>query len=133
MKILKNIFYSFYQVTKSEKIDTDPEYRAVLLMTLTILQTFYGIQSIAYLFGYNFSFGLDTKYEIGGIVCIILLILYFVIIYKNKYLEIIKLYETENTEKKLKRKRVTIIYIVISAIVLILSLFLMAKKNRGEF
>ncbi len=59
-------------------------------------------------------------------------ILYSLLVYKGKYLEILKKYDEEPKEAKIKGRILIILYLIGSVGLLVFSFYLMMKKNRGE-
>lgn len=108
------------------------EYYAIFLMAMTFGLNLYSVISISYLFGYKIDLGLDTGLKIGVCFFVLILILYFIFLYKKKYLEIVNTYEAESPQDKTKGKFIIIGYLILSFLLLIASMYLMAKKNRGE-
>jgi uncharacterized membrane protein len=112
--------------------DLVAEYYAIFLLTMTFGLNLYSIISFSYLFGYNIDLGLDTGLTIGVSFFILTFIQYFIFLNNKKYLELVKTYETETHEDKIKGRLIIIGYLILSFLLLIISMYLMAKKNRGE-
>ncbi|MBX9732716.1 MAG: hypothetical protein GTN67_00500 [Hydrotalea flava] len=132
MKLLSYLFYRLYQLMISVGNGLVAEYYAIFLMAMTLGLNVYSIISISYLFGYKIDLGLDTGLKIGMCFFVLVLILYFTFLHKKKYLEIVKTYEGENPQDKTKGRLIIIGYLILSFLLLITSMYLMAKKNRGE-
>lgn len=132
MKLLSYLFYRLYQLMISVGNGLVAEYYAIFLMAMTFGLNLYSIISISYLFGYKIDLGLDTGLKIGICFFALTLILYFTFLHKKKYLEIVKTYEAENPQDKTKGRLIIIGYLILSFLLLITSMYLMAKKNIGE-
>jgi hypothetical protein len=132
MKLLRYLFCRLYQLMLSVGNDLVAEYYAIFLLTMTFGLNLYSIISFSYLFGYNIDLGLDTGLTIGVSFFILTFIQYFIFLNNKKYLELVKTYETETHEDKIKGRLIIIGYLILSFLLLIISMYLMAKKNRGE-
>jgi len=108
------------------------EYYAIFLMTMTIMLNFYTISSIVYLVSPQIDLGLSSIIQIVIVAAVLTIIFYFSFVYKKRYLEIAKSYEMESDKNKSAGKLAAISYIILSFLLLFFSVYLMAKKNRGE-
>jgi hypothetical protein len=75
---------------------------------------------------------LDTGIKIGVAYFLLTAMLYFAFVYKKKFLEIAKYYESEPSKKRNRGKIFAISYIIFSFLLMISCFYLMIKKNKGE-
>jgi membrane protease YdiL (CAAX protease family) len=108
------------------------EYYAIFLMAMTIILNLFALSSIVHLINPELDIGTISTTQIVIAAVILTIIFYFSFVYKKKYLEISKVYEEE--PEKLKKIGIFLVigYLIFSFVLLIICLFLMTKKNRGE-
>lgn len=132
MKLLRYLYFRLYQLMIAIGNKEVPEFAALFLMAMTLVLNFYSIISISYLFGLKIDLGLDTGLKIGSCFLGLILVLYFSFVHKEKFLEIAKVYRDESAHNKTKGSFIIVGYIILSFLLLITSMYLMAKQNRGE-
>lgn len=133
MKVLKYLFYQIYQLMVRVGNGDVAEFAAVILMSMMLLLNINTIIAYVYVFtGNKISISNNSKALILSEVIFTTILLYLLLAWKGKYLKILKEYEGESRREKLKGRVYIICYIVFSIGFLLLSFFLMIKKNTGE-
>lgn len=132
MKILRYSFYRFYQLMNKVGNGDVAEYSAILLMSLL---AFGNIISLLLLLDIIVNIKVDIS-QSPKLISIMLLfgliiLFYFLLVRKDKHLEIAKEYEHETSKKKIMGYVLTISYILMSIGLLMLCFYLMMQKNRG--
>lgn len=133
MKFFNQFFFRFYQLMISVGNGAIATQAAILFMTLTIWVNIYSIFNLIYVF---LNYRIDISFNSKPIIILqtfsITFILYFLFIYKNKYIAISKSFENESKKDRSFGFRVLLFYIILSYLLIIFSFFLMIKRNRGE-
>ena len=132
MRILRSSFYRFYQLMNSVGNGDVAEYFAIILISVLIGLNTFTLFSIVYLVA-GASIDISRAPRLFSIFLFLGLLIFFynAFVRKNRYIEIVKEYEHETSQKKTRGTVLAISYILISIGLLILCFYLMMQKNRG--
>ena len=133
MKILKYLFYRFNQLMIVVGNGDIAQFASIGLMSMMFFLNVITLIGFVHIFtGVHINVNNNSKtisvIEVFGLV----IILYFLLLWKEKYLNTLKKYEGESKKDKIKGMIIIINYIIISIGALLFSFYLMIKKNRGE-
>lgn len=132
MRILRYIFYRFYQFMNSVGNGDVAEYYALILMSLLIYSNIISIISGIYIVsGIKIDIGQGSKIVTGLLFFGLLILFYFLFLRKSKHLEIVNEYGQETTKKRIIGNAFIIAYILISIGLLMICFYLMIQKNKG--
>ncbi len=127
MKILKILFYTFYSWLH-KRSDT-AKYQSVFAICII---TFINIISIPVLIKFIFSVEIFILPEISKLYLALFFIAYYLVyyrllLYKNKYISIIKEFKNESRNETRKRNSIVFVYIILSHILLFAPWYILAK------
>ena len=133
-KKYKYLFYKFYKFFERINGKNDlPEYTAMLAVGFLLFLNLIAIYTIVDLYYPLLGFPDISRFNFfiyGGIPYV--LILYFTLIYKEKYKKIVKEFNGENEKQRKKGSRNVFLYILLSLTLTILSLTLLVLRKQGK-
>jgi len=112
--------------------DDVAEYYATILLSILICFNIYSSISFVYILtGVKIDLGQGSKLITGLLAFGLMVLFYFLLVFKNKYLEIANEYKHETSKTKNIGTALIISYIIVSIGLLMLCMYLMIQKNRG--
>ena len=118
MKYYNYLFYKFYKGAFSIRESGDPEFRAIFGLGITEGINFYSIMQIIIYFVYENQ--IKTPILLLALTAILILILnYFLFIYKDKYKKIIDEYKNESDKRRKIGTLLTWSYVLVTLALLI--------------
>jgi Ca2+/Na+ antiporter len=111
-----------------------PEWSAMLTMSIFLLLNIFTLLALINLcVEHNFRLPFDSLPKQIIIFVAYLIVLYFVFIHKEKYIEIEKQFKEETMEEKKRGTIYTLLYIVLTFGLFFLIMYLLILRNRGTF
>jgi hypothetical protein len=133
LKILSYIYYRFYMLMVSVGNADIAGLAALLLFTMMLGLNYFAFSGFFYVItGSKLKLTPDNNYLTIVLASIVFTVLYFILSWNGKSVEILSEYENEPKKDKIKGRVMIIGYMIFSLIMIMLSFYLMMKRNKGE-
>ena len=133
VKMLRYLFVRAHQLMVSVGNGDVANFAAVCFLAMTLMINIAALNGIINAFSSSRSSWLPHN-KLAGL-CFVLgsiAILYWFLVWNDKSISVLKKYENESKRERIQGRHILVSYVVGSIVLLMVSFYLMMKKNRGE-